>query len=140
MDCARERAVPLPLSGCLVRLGTGSRRRAALEIYVGPGGLFDVVLADVFGARPLRAAVRGGGARDGWSLAWGHLLGPAAPAVTFGSRRAAVRAPVAVVADAFWVAEVPGRHRRVQVTCADASDTGRLHRIRNASAPAGPTA
>ncbi|SEF85270.1 hypothetical protein SAMN04489712_102273 [Thermomonospora echinospora] len=124
----------LPVSGCAVRLGTGSEGRPALEVY-GPGGaLIDVMVADSLGAAALRGGVRGRAGRrsaESWAVAWGHLpYGRDVPVVRFRSACGDRPGDTVVVAGAFWVSEASGPSRSVTVRAAGVRTvTARLYRI-----------
>ncbi|MCW2938085.1 MAG: hypothetical protein JWN00_1070 [Actinomycetia bacterium] len=97
----------LPLSGWLLRVGRGSRGRPALEIYT-PDGLMDVAVAGLAATALLRGAMYGRTGRRKWSLAWGHLPPGGQVTVEFRSRTRTEPAAHRVIADRFWVAEIPG--------------------------------
>jgi hypothetical protein len=116
---------PLPESGWELRVGRGSRGRAALEVHTADG-LIDVAVAGGRGAMLVRGALRG----RRWSVAWGQLPGGGDVLVEFRTGRTARSVPAVTVAGAFWAAEVPGRFRSVVVTTAVDRETHRLRRIR----------
>lgn len=130
MTTIAQRRSPLPVSGCTVRVGTGSHGRPALEVYAGDGTLLDVAVADALGSALLRGGIRGGPGSSSWSLAWGHVWdGGPEPVVMFGSRRGVRLGATALIAGSFWVSEAPGRGRSVTVEAGVATATGRLYRI-----------
>src|SRR3954465_13873192 len=100
--------LPLPLSGWELRAGRGSGDRTALEVYTGDG-LIDVAVAGGRGTALVRGAVRG----RAFSVAWGRLPPGGRVRVEFRRGSASRTVPAVTVAGAFWVAEVPGRHREV---------------------------
>ncbi|WP_285628319.1 hypothetical protein [Actinoallomurus iriomotensis] len=119
------KATLLPESGWELRVGRGSRNRAALEVHTGDG-LIDVAVADGLVAALIRGAVRG----RRWSVAWGHLPRGGDVLVEFRSGNSMRRVPAITIAGAFWAAEVPGRFRSVVVTTAADRASFRLRRFR----------
>lgn len=135
--------VSLAVSGWELRVGRGSRWRPALEVHTGDG-LIDVAVAGGLDSGLLRGALRGR-RRDGraWALAWGHLADGerTAPSVAFQTGRAGRdirQATAQVIADSFWVAEMPGSYRSVTVSGESGSDSARLRRYRPARRSASP--
>ncbi len=120
-----SRAIPLPESGWELRVGRGSQDRAALEVYSGDG-LIDVAVAGGRGAALVRGAVRG----RRWSVAWGLLPGGGDVLVEFRTGGTVRRAPAVMVGRSFWVAEVPGSFRSVEVTSEVERSSFRLWRFR----------
>ena len=120
-----SRAIPLPESGWEIRVGRGSRDRAALEVYTGDG-LIDVAVAGGRGAALVRGAVRG----RRWSVAWGLLPGAGDVTVEFRTGGTVRRVPAVTVGRAFWVAEAPGSFRTVDVTSEAEHSSFRLRRFR----------
>ena len=116
---------PLPESGWELRVGRGSRDRAALEVHTGDG-LIDVAVAGGPGVALVRGAVRG----KGWSVAWGQLPRGGDVLVEFRTGNTVRTVAAVTVAGAFWAAEVPGRFRSVVVTTAVDRGSYRLHRFR----------
>jgi hypothetical protein len=123
--------VSLPASGWELRIGRGPRWRPALEVHTGDG-LIDVAVAGGLDSGLLRGALRGRSGGQDWALAWGHLTrgDRDAPTVEFRNGRGVQHAAATVVAEAFWVAEVPGTYRSVTVKDASRSDSVRLRRYR----------
>lgn len=117
---------PLPESGWELRVGRGSRDRAALEVHTADG-LIDVAVAGGRGAMLVRGALRG----RRWSVAWGQLPAGGEVLVEFHAGKTVRTVPAVTVAGAFWAAEAPGRFRDVVVTTAVDRETHRLRRIRH---------
>jgi hypothetical protein len=118
-------AIPLPESGWELRVGRGSHDRAALEVYTGDG-LIDVAVAGGRGTSLVRGAVRG----RRWSVAWGLLPVSGSVMVEFRTGGTVRRVPAVTVGPSFWVAEVPGRFRSVEVSSAAERSSFRLRRFR----------
>jgi len=123
----------LPASGWEFRIGRGSRWRPALEVHTGDG-LIDVAVAGSIDNSLLRGALRGRRGGQDWALAWGHLArgDHNAPVVEFRTGRGVRHASATVVADAFWVAELPGVFRSVTVSSEVGRHQARLRRYRPA--------
>lgn len=128
-------ATLLPESGWELRVGRGSRDRAALEVHTGDG-LIDVAIAGGLDAALVRGAVRG----RRWSVAWGQLPRGGDVLVEFRSGNSMRRVPAITIAGAFWAAEVPGRFRSAVVTTAADRASFRLRRFRHGTARLRPQA
>jgi hypothetical protein len=113
---ANRAEVELPVSGFQLIVVHQPTGRVSIEIRDSDGLLTGVVAAAPLGRSQIRGAVRG----NGWSLAYGQVgAGRHAPVVRFSARwplrsRQTVTVRPTLIGR-FWVAEVLGRHRAVEL-------------------------
>ena len=98
--------------GWSVRLGQGSRRRLALEVYADQA-LLDVMVEGALTAELLRGARRA--VAGAAVLAWGLLPGDGRPPLVRFGRGDAGATATRVLSDRFWVALGPAGTERVAV-------------------------